>query len=269
MSNNFHIQKPFNIYLQSLVDYYFFIDIPIDELKLENENIMPFPRITFGYFFDHPFLVTNHTLNDSAKTDMVISRISTNKISVEPLTDRVKIIGAHVRPYTLAFLTNENISNLPWLINTVDLFENKALLFKDKINKCQNPTEMFKEVENIFLETILTKDLNTIITAIDVIEKSTGNIEISEISKKIGVSDRTLRNHFYKNIGCSPKEYIHLLKLKQSISQMKNTDDSLTTITYSQYYSDQAHFTNSVKKITGFSPKEIQKKIPDFRFLQF
>ena len=230
---------------------------------------MPFPRITFGYFFDHPFLVTNHTLNDSTKTDMVISRISTNKISVEPLTDRVKIIGAHVRPYTLAFLTNENISNLPWLINTVDLFENKAILFKDKINKCQNPTEMFKEIENIFLETILTKDLSPIITAIDIIEKNTGNIEISEISKMIGVSDRTLRNHFYKNIGCSPKEYIHLLKLKQSINQMKNSDDSLTTITYSQNYSDQAHFTNSVKNITGLSPKEIQKKIPDFRFLQF
>ncbi len=85
----------------------------------------------------------------------------------------------------------------------------------------------------------------------------------------IGVSDRTLRNHFYKNIGCSPKEYIHLLKLKQSINQMKNSDDSLTTITYSQNYSDQAHFTNSVKNITGLSPKEIQKKIPDFRFLQF
>ena len=269
MNDNFLIQKPFDTHLQCLVDYYFFIDVSVDELKLEKENVMPFPRITFGYFFEHPFLVTNNTLNESAKAEMTISRLSTNKISVEPLTDRIKIIGAHMRPYGLAFLTNENISELPWLINTVDLFENTAVSFRENIVQCKNPLEMFNEVERVFLDTLLTKDLSIIIAAIDIIEKNAGNIEISEVAKLMDISERTLRNHFSKSVGCSPKEYIHLLKLKQSISQMTNSDDSLTSITYAQNYSDQAHFTNSIKNITGLSPKEIQKKIPDFRFIQF
>ena len=269
MDSDFVIQKPSNLYLQSLIDYSFFIDIPVEDLKLKSENILPFPRITFGYFFDYPFLVTNHTLNESANADIVISKISTDKISIRPLTERVKILGTHIKPYALAFFTHENISKLPWLIKTPDLFERRAKSFIKTINKCTSPDQMFKEVESAFLDTILTKDLSTIIKAVELIEMNNGNIEISEVSRNLGVSNRTLRNHFYRNIGCSPKEYIHLLKLKQIVHHMKNSDDLLTSISYSQNYADQAHFTNSLKNITGFSPKEIRKKIPDFRFLQF
>ncbi|MCG2461478.1 AraC family transcriptional regulator [Flavobacteriaceae bacterium F89] len=269
MDKDFIIQKPFNSHLQSLVDYYFFIDIPITELKIEKENVIPFPRITFGYFFEHPFSVTNHTTEETIKAEMIISRISTNQISVRPLTDRVKIIGAHVRPYTLAYLTDENISEMPWLIKTGDLFGKNAQNFKKAIDKCTNPKNMFAEVENIFLRTILAKDLSLITSAINIVESEKGDISIGTLSEKIGVSNRTLRNHFYKSMGCSPKEYIHLVKLKQSIYQMKYSTDSLTSVSYSQNYADQAHFTNTVKNITGASPKKIRKEIPDFRFLQF
>lgn len=269
MNNDFIIRKPFNPRLQTLVDYYFFIDIPVNQLKLKEENVIPFPRITFGYFFEHPFSVTNHSTKETVVAEMVISRISTNQISVRPLTDRVKIIGAHVRPHTLAYLTNENISEMPWLIQTQDLFGRNAQNFKERINKCPNPKSMFAEVENIFLESVLAKDLNMVTKAVDIIESSKGDISISTLSNKIGISNRTLRNHFYKSIGCSPKEYIHLVKLTQSIFQMKHSTDSLTSVSYSQNYADQAHFTNTVKKIIGISPKKIREKMPDFRFLQF
>ncbi|MBB6463507.1 helix-turn-helix domain-containing protein [Flammeovirga kamogawensis] len=270
MKKSFIIHKPTNPLLESFVDYYFYVDISVKELALKDEYILPFPRITFGYFFDHPFLVTNNNINESQEIDMIISKISTNKITVKPISDRVRVIGAHVRPYALAALTETNISTLPWLIDTISLFKDKAKGFREKINNCKNPEEMFVEVDNIFFETQLPdKDLSTIINAVELIENNRGNIEITKVANTIGVSDRTLRNHFYKHVGCSPKEYINLLKLKQSVNQMKNEDESLTTITYAQNYSDQAHFTNSVKTITGYSPKEIQKKITDFRFLQF
>lgn len=269
MNSDFVTQKPSNVYLQSLIEYYFFIDIAVEDLKLKSENVLPFPRITFGYFFDCPFLVTNHTLKESAVAEIVISRISTDKISIKPLTGRVKILGTHIKPYALAFFTDKNISDLPWLIKTPDLFQTRASLFVTTINKCTSLSQMFDEVESAFLDSLLTKDLSTIIKAVELIEQNNGDIEVSEISKHVGVSDRTLRNHFYRNIGCSPKEYIHLSKLKRIVHQMKNSDDLLTSISYAQNYSDQAHFTNSVKNITGFSPKEIREKIPDFRFLQF
>ncbi len=269
MNNDFHIQKPFNAHLQTLVDYYFYLDIPVSELKMPEEQIVPFPRITFGYFFDHPFLVTNHTKEQSKKAEMVISRISTDQISVRPLTDKIKILGAHVRPYTLAHLTNDNISELPWLIDTVTLFKKNAITFRDKINKCTQPQKMFVEVENIFLNTLLTKNLDLITEAVDTVESHKGDLSVSELSEHLKVSDRTLRNHFYRSLGCSPKAYLHLVKLRQSVLQIKNSDDSLTAVSYDQHYADQAHFTNTVKNITGIPPKKIRENLPDFRFLQF
>lgn len=174
MENDFIIREPADKRLKDLVDYYFYLDIPIEKLKLKEENIIPFPRITFGYFFEHPFLVTNHSLKNSVEVEMIISRISTSQISVKPLTDRIKIIGAHVKPYTLAFLTNNNISKMPWLIKTENLFGEDAIKFKERIKKCTKPGEMFVEVENIFLKTIQNKDLKTLTRAIALIEAQKG-----------------------------------------------------------------------------------------------
>lgn len=236
---------------------------------MQQEAVMPFPRITFGYFFDHPFWVTNHTDGETVKAEMVISRISTRQISVRPASDRVKILGAHVKPYTLAMLTRQNISELPWLIPTELLFGRQARDFKKRVDRCEEPGQMFAEVEKIFLKTLLQRDLSALIKAVETVEAQSGAITIARLAQEVGVSTRTLRNYFYKYIGCAPKEYLHLVKLKQAIYQMKNSADTLTGVGYDQQYADQAHFTNTVKNITGSSPKKIKEQLPDFRFLQF
>lgn len=268
-NNNFITRKPHNQFLSTLVDNYFFIDIPIDALSENQEYVIPFPRITFGYFFDHPFMVTNHDLEQSEKVDMIISRISTQKITVLPLSDRIKILGAHVKPYALAHLIEQPINELPWLINTVELFGETATSFREKILKCVDPVEMFEEVEKVFLDTLLKRNLSTIIQAVDLIEKKEGKIKLSELAELLDLSDRALREQFHRYIGCAPKEFIQLIQLKKSLYQMNFTDDSLTAVSYQSNYFDQAHFINSFKKITGKSPKTLRKEMLNFRFLQF
>lgn len=146
-------------------------------------NILsPFPRITFGYFFDHPFLVTSHALNKSQKVSMVISRISRHAISVRPLGSRIKIIGAHVRPYTLSYLTKRLINRLPWLIDTRDLFGETAISFGLKMDQCNCTEEMFHTMERVFLDNVLTRNLSTITQAIDIIERHFGDISLKELA---------------------------------------------------------------------------------------
>jgi len=269
MKNEFITQKPQDTFLSTLVDSYFYIDIPVDTLSETQEYVMPFPRITFGYFFNHPFMVTNHDLEECETVDMAISRISTHKITVLPLTDRIKIIGAHAKPYILAYLTEVPIGKLPWLINTVDLFGTTAQSFREKILQCHQPEEMFAQVEQVFLNTLLNRNFQTVTKAVDLIEKYEGNIKLAEVADHLGVTDRTLRGQFHKHIGCAPKDFIQLVQLKKSVHQMSATDDSLTDITYDNSYFDQAHFIKTFKKITGKPPKEIRKQMPNFRFLQF
>lgn len=269
-SNDFILRKPYNLFLSTIVDNYFFIDIEVSHLSLQPEFIIPFPRITFGYFFDYPFSVTNLTTKESLTLNIAISRISTQQILVQPTKDKVKIIGAHIKPFALAYLTKQPISNLPWLINTEELFGETAVKFRKAINVCRNVDEMFDQVEKVFLDNILIRDLSIITKAIELIETTKNeNITIKEIASLLGITERTLRNHFYEYIGCSPKEYLRIVKMKQVAAQLKHAERSLTDIAYDNIYFDQAHFINEIKKITGHTPSQLRKKIPHFRFLQF
>ncbi len=267
--NYFVTRKPENQFLSTIVDSYFYLDVPVELLSPNPEYIIPYPRITFGYFFNHPFTATNLTLKESVTVEMVISKISTHKIIVQPNTERVKILGAHVKPYCLAYFTKQSIRKLPWLINTHSLFPNAAHHFQKRVDGCSNTEEMFDEVERIFLDTILIRDLSLITSTVELIENNSGNIDISTLPKIFGVTDRTIRNQFYDCVGCSPKEFIRLVKLRHVAYQMKHSQKSLTDIAHDNQYFDQSHFIHEVKNITGRTPNQLRKKIPDFRFLQF
>lgn len=265
----FTIRKPYNSFLSGIVEHYFYIDVLVSQLSDQAEFMIPFPRITFGYLFDCPFTVINHTLNTSQLINAAISRISTQKITVQPCTERIKILGAHIKPFGLAYFTKLPINSLPWLINTEMLFGNIATEFLQRINACHDTAQMFDEIETVFLDNILIRDLSLITEAIELIETNSGHIEIKELSKRLGVTDRTIRNHFYDYIGCSPKEYFRIVKMKQIAYQLKHSENSLTHIAYDNNYFDQAHFIHEVKDITGKSPNELRKEISNFRFLQF
>ncbi|MBD2757457.1 helix-turn-helix transcriptional regulator [Spirosoma validum] len=265
----FLTQKPNNQFLATLVDYYFYVDVDRTQQGLDQELIIPCPRITFGYFFNYPFTATNHTLNQSATVNMAISRISTQQITVQPQTDRVKIIGAHVQPHCLAYLTKQPVSSMPWLINTTELFQTTATDFQQRIERCRQPEQMFNEVERVFLDNMMIRDLSLITKAIELIEKSAGTIPITQLAHQLDVSERTIRSQFQDHVGCSPKEYIRLVRLQQVAYQLRHSPDSLTDIAYKNDYFDQAHFIHEVKDITGMSPGQLRKQIPTLRFLQF
>ncbi|MFD0997888.1 helix-turn-helix domain-containing protein [Ohtaekwangia kribbensis] len=265
----FTIRKPGSSLLSSIVESYFYIDVSVAELQEKAEPIIPSPRITFGYFFDYPFTVVNHTINKSKLVNIAISRISPRKITVQPYTDKIKILGAHLKPYGLAYFTTKPINSLPWLINTEELFGDIAKNFLQKVNVCSNAEQMFNEVETVFLDNILNRDLSLITKAIDLINENLGHIEITELSKRLEVSDRTIRNHFYEYIGCSPKEYLRIVKLRQVAYQLKHSENSIAEIAHDNNYFDQAHCIHEVKGITGHSPNQLRKEIPSFRFLQF
>ena len=269
MNQFFTIALPRDHSLQKLVDYYFYIDTSVAELAVAEEYMIPFPRITFGYFFDHPFEVTNHTLQQQRTVHIAISRLSTHQITVIPLSSRVQIAGAHVRPFALAYLTKEHISALPWLINPYDLLAPHAQRFDEQINRCNTPEAAFEVMEHTFLNALLKRNLDLIGEAVRLIDHSLGIIQVEEVAHKLNVTSRTLRNHFDQYVGCSPKEYIQLVRLKQTAFQMYHASDSLTAIGYDNQFADQAHFANTVKAMVGKSPKKLREDLSHFRFLQF
>lgn len=266
---NFIVEKCKHSILARIVDCYFYIDIPVCQLQEKSELIIPFPRITFGYFFDFPFNVFNESLHSAKLVNNGISRISLQKVNVLPSTDRIRIVGAHLKPIALAYFTRTKVKSLPWFMDIEELFGSAGKQFKDNIQHVAEEKAMFTMIEELFLSKVEPRDSSIIENAMKCIEKKSGNVDVTTLSEHLGISDRTLRNHFYQYIGCSPKNYMRIVKLVKTVYQMRYAEGLLTEVAYSNNYFDQAHFINEIQDLTGYSPGKLRKEILSFRFLQF
>ena len=95
---DFVFQQPFDGYLKQIIDNYFYIHLPVADIKMSTEYIIPFPRVTFGYFFNAPYTVINLSTHELQTLTSAVSRISFSRLAVKPVTDHIKIVGAHLRP---------------------------------------------------------------------------------------------------------------------------------------------------------------------------
>ncbi len=268
MNKDYIIYQTTHKKLRNIVDFFFYVDIPsIEMLQRIQEDVIPYPRVTLGYFFNHPFSVS--VKNKNTLTNFITSRIITKKVLIQSQSNQVKIMGVHLKPYALSLFTNKRIKDLPIPEKVENIFNHKVAFFIEKIEQLSDVQQQFQLLENLLLENLQTKDLHIIIKASEMIEQSRGTVKIAEIAKELNISTRTLRNHFYQHIGCSPKEYIQVVKLHKSVGEIKTQQDNLTAISYDNGYFDQAHFIKSIKNITGKTPKILRQENSAFRFIQF
>ncbi|MBV7440023.1 helix-turn-helix domain-containing protein [Weeksellaceae bacterium TAE3-ERU29] len=264
MPHDFTIYRTTDKNLLKIVDFFFYIDIPFEVYQKLEEDIIPYPRVTIGYFFENPFWVTEA----DKSVNFIASRIIEQKITVKPNQQKIKIMGMHLKPYALAYFTEKSVRDLPFVIELPHFFKKGTDTFLQKIKQLTYETEQFELFENLLIQNMKSRDLPIVTKAVEMIERANGNIKISEIAKTLEVSSRTLQNHFNHNIGCSPKAYIQLVKLNKSLSDIKNSDENLTSISYNNHYFDQTHFIKTIKSATGKTPKFLKKEngLSDFYY---
>ncbi|MCG8307423.1 MAG: AraC family transcriptional regulator [Cytophagales bacterium] len=268
-NTNFIFSKPKNKYLQNIVLTYFYIHINASELFVKQEYIIPYPRVTFGFFFNNPFYVYNSTRNEIKKENNLVTKVTKDQIVVSPTTDKIQILGAHLKPFALALFTKVPISQLNWGMDPFEILGIKARSFEERLNKIKTVPGLFDLAEKSFLDALLVKDFDIIDKAIQLIDESDPLISVVELAESLHVTVRTLRNHFQKFIGCSPKDYLQIVRIKRATYKMYASDSSLTDTGFDVDFYDQSHFINSFQKTIGKGPKDIKKDIKNFRFLQF
>lgn len=92
--------------------------------------------------------------------------------------------------------------------------------------------------------------------AIAVIEASGGQVQVGEIARILGVSNRTLERKFKDVLGFSPKMFARLVRFQKvvEILRSEHVAPRLTDIAYEFGYADQAHFIHDFKELSGVSP---------------
>jgi len=68
-----------------------------------------------------------------------------------------------------------------------------------------------------------------------------------------GLSQSALERRFRRNVGTSPRRFASILRLKNAV-RLRAVGHDFTSIAHSAGYSDQSHFTNDFKRVTGLAP---------------
>ena len=80
---------------------------------------------------------------------------------------------------------------------------------------------------------------------------------VRDMAYTAGLSPRQLQRVLRQTTGFTPHDFLKVLRLQKSFVQG-----------YHDFYTDQAHFIHSFRKMTGYTPKKYASKF-DVRFLQY
>lgn len=84
-----------------------------------------------------------------------------------------------------------------------------------------------------------------------------GNLNVYDLSKEAGISQKQLERKFIEKVGPTPKQFAQLLKfrkLKDYLLERKG--ESLMTIAFDFGFTDHAHLTRFFKKFADITPTE-------------
>ena len=92
-----------------------------------------------------------------------------------------------------------------------------------------------------------------ILCALEHIQMQNGSIRIKQLSEELCMSQSRLEKRFRAAVGCSPKRYAYIIKLR-TITRHLQKASSLTQLALQHDYYDQAHFIKDFKRFTGQTP---------------
>lgn len=128
--------------------------------------------------------------------------------------------------------------------------------FSNRLRELNDVGAMIRHTESHLVKCMQHNnlDLSYVNLAADLI-RSTKGLKIEDLSNRVFISQRQLEREFKAKVGISPKHYLRIFRINEVLRLLNNDQTiDLTSVAYYCGYSDQAHFINDFKKITGEKP---------------
>ena len=140
-----------------------------------------------------------------------------------------------------------------------DLWNGMAGEIESKLADAFSHNDRSAIIQKYLLQRLIQNELDQQIAhCLGKIQRSSDNIQVSQLSTGTGLSQRHLLRKFQQIVGLSPKEYLRVCRFIRSLDHLKNYPLlSLTEVAYKSAYYDQAHFNRDYKSFTGHTPGEV------------
>ena len=73
------------------------------------------------------------------------------------------------------------------------------------------------------------------------------------------VSSRTVERHFTRITGRSQRQVRQIARAREAAARLR-TGEAIADVAYELGYADQSHLTRDVKRLTGYTPAESQRR---------
>ena len=248
--------KP-NKFLSRYIKCYWMLEGKSHSGYEESDRVLPDGCIELIINFKEPFqeFTGNKNFETQAKT-FVVGQIKNYKL-LKPSND-FSMLGIRFNPtgaynffnFPLSELTSQTVDAEIILGNEIKELREKMLYS----NQFQKINLLEKFLMQNFKVPAANKNLHALLVSF---EKEISRFTVTELSAKLGLSNRQVERNFSKYIGLTPKSFLKIKRLQNVLKhiQKNNTVDWITLSYISGYY-DQSHFVNDFRDFSGMNPSE-------------
>lgn len=219
-----------------------------------------------------------HNLSDHPKEIVVVpdGRIDLFLSSSDDFPFRIMLVGLETKakpviipPHSLDFVVSFNMLAIEYVFHsTISGILNNAQHLPDGYwGFCVNDLDDFEKFCNkvtAIVKTTLIRPLDRRKQRLfELLYATSGALSVKKLSEKVFWDSRQINSYFNSRFGISLKSYCNILRFRSCFMEINNGK------LYPQgNFSDQPHFIREVKKLSGVSPKELNRNKND-RFIQF
>ena len=84
---------------------------------------------------------------------------------------------------------------------------------------------------------------------------------LSRLAELVGVHPGTLARSFRLAFGCSVGDYLRRIRIERAAEQVAGSDLPLASIALAAGFSDQSHFSNVFRRLTGMAPSAYRRAV--------
>ncbi|RAJ78983.1 AraC-like DNA-binding protein [Chitinophaga dinghuensis] len=248
--------------LADLIECYWVLHAPHGFMDVP-DRLIPGGRVELIFNFGDPadWLITADNLHGVCLSGPVIMG-QRNQIFYVKSTGKTRMLGLRFKPGGLAAFTNVPISDLLNSLLPAELILGKAA--KSWEMQLSDYPEDDKRIH--VLDTLLKKawrdfpaDQLVVSQTIEILRNNQEDLSIDTICRQTGWYYKKLERVFLKNIGYTPKYYHKILRFNKAVRCMR-TRTTLTDVSHTCNYFDQAHFIRDFRLFTGTTPSQFKKE---------
>lgn len=93
------------------------------------------------------------------------------------------------------------------------------------------------------------------------LEADQGRTRIGDLAAATGMSPRGFQMRFRQTVGIAPKRFARIVRLQAALRELDAGADSLAILAAEAGYSDQAHATRELGRLTGLTPARLRSAL--------